>query len=256
MAKKTKKQHHEEHVDESWLIPYADLLTLLLALFIVLFASSQSDKNKMDQMSQVFNDILKGQTGILESMAPFQRIKPDQGETSSGADSSLKQKSGSESQGEDGGEGGLMMLKQEIEEFARNNNLPGYISTSMTGEGLMISIKSIALFPSGSATLLPEAKHIADGIAKLLQNYSGDVVIGGHTDDVPYVGWSNWDLSTTRALAFMKEMLADPKLNPARFSAAGYGEYHPIVPNISEVNRQENRRVEIFVRKKEYKDNP
>ncbi|MCD8493695.1 MAG: hypothetical protein LRY51_18390 [Geovibrio sp.] len=60
--KKHKHKHHEEHVDESWLIPYADLLTLLLALFIVLFATSQSDKKKMEQMAEVFTDILSGQT--------------------------------------------------------------------------------------------------------------------------------------------------------------------------------------------------
>ena len=73
LAKRHKKhKKHEEHIDESWLVPYADVLTLLLALFIVLFASSTVDQEKLNQMSSVFNDIFTSNTGILENSAPIQ----------------------------------------------------------------------------------------------------------------------------------------------------------------------------------------
>jgi chemotaxis protein MotB len=246
--KKHKHKHHEEHVDESWLIPYADLLTLLLALFIVLFATSQSDKKKMEQMAEVFTDILSGQTGIMDSMAPFRKVKPDTGNTPDApAQTGDKGGGGAKAAQE---ETDLIQLKNDVDEFSKMNSLPGYLSTSITGEGLMISIKSVALFSSGSSALMPEADRIAAGIAELLENYDQSVVVAGHTDDVPSGTVPNWDLSSARALSFMKEMLNDPRLNPARFSSAGYGEYHPIVPNITEENRQLNRRVEVLVKRK------
>ncbi|GIW50022.1 MAG: hypothetical protein KatS3mg080_0633 [Anoxybacillus sp.] len=72
MAKKHKKHHHEEHVDESWLIPYADLLTLLLALFIVLFASSQIDSKKFMEIARAFNSVFTGGTGALQYLSPVE----------------------------------------------------------------------------------------------------------------------------------------------------------------------------------------
>ena len=71
MAKKHKKHHEEEEMGESWLLPYADILTLLLALFIVLFASSTVDSKKLEQMSQVFNQVFEGGTGLLEQPSPI-----------------------------------------------------------------------------------------------------------------------------------------------------------------------------------------
>ena len=73
LAKRHRKhKKHDEHIDESWLVPYADILTLLLALFIVLFAASTVDQEKLNQMSNVFNDIFTANSGVLENSAPIQ----------------------------------------------------------------------------------------------------------------------------------------------------------------------------------------
>jgi chemotaxis protein MotB len=244
--KKHKKEHHEEHMDESWLVPYADILTLLLALFIVLFATSQTDKSKLEQMENVFNAIIQGQTGIMNQMSPFQKVKPDDGQTSTQAPPKLGPEEG---KGERAAqeETDLIQLKNEIEEFSRVNNLPGFLSTSITGEGLVISIKSASIFAMGGTEVLPEARHIPAEIAEMLQGYNQKVTVAGHTDDVPSFRVSNWEISTQRAINFLKLMLENNKLDPARFNATGYGEYRPIVPNITDNNRQINRRVEILV---------
>lgn len=246
--KKHKKEHHEEHMDESWLVPYADILTLLLALFIVLFASSQTDKSKLEELEQVFNAILSGQTGIMSQMSPFQRAKP---ETEQSPTQTPPQRGADQGQGERAAqeETDLIQLKNEIEEFSRVNNLSGFLSTSITGEGLVISIKNASIFPSGATEVLPESRHIPVEIAEMLQGYTQRVTIAGHTDDVPSFRVSNWEISTQRAVNFMKIMLENERLDPSRFNATGYGEYRPIVPNITENNRQINRRVEVLVQR-------
>ena len=125
------------------------------------------------------------------------------------------------------------------------------ISTMMTEDGLMIRIKEQALFPSGSATLVAESQRIAPVIAGLLATLPERVIVSGHTDTMPINTAefpSNWDLSSKRALNFMRYIVgSDNRLNPARFSAIGYGEYRPIADNNTEEGRQANRRVEILI---------
>ncbi len=123
----------------------------------------------------------------------------------------------------------------------------------------MIRIKERALFPSGSAQLVAESQKIAPVIAGLLATLPERVVISGHTDNVPINTAqfpSNWELSSSRALNFMKYIIAqDARLNPRRFSAVGYSEYRPIASNDTDDGRQQNRRVEVFIARN-YRFNP
>ena len=115
----------------------------------------------------------------------------------------------------------------------------------------MIRIKEKALFPSGSAELVPESQRIGPLVAGLLAEVPERVLISGHTDTDPINTPqfpSNWELSSVRAMTFMKYLLAiNQNLNPARFSAIGYGEYRPIAMNDTADNKQKNRRVEILI---------
>ena len=125
----------------------------------------------------------------------------------------------------------------------------------------MIRIKEKALFPSGSADLVAESQKVGPVIAGLLATIPERVVISGHTDNVPISSPqfpSNWELSSQRALNFMKYILAsDARLSPARFSAVGYSEYRPIADNTTEEGRTQNRRVEVLIaRSYQYSANP
>ena len=248
MAKKIRHEEHEEHADETWLVPYADVLTLLLALFIVLFAMSKVDENKFKQMAESFREAFSAgnpSVGILPSNATIDPIvapppPPPPAETSA------KRKSGVDEETNQ-----LTSLKRQLDNYIATNNLKSQLETELTNDGLVLVIKDTLFFPSGSANMIPQSEHIATSIATMLTTIDQKVVVSGHTDNMrintPEFP-SNWDLSSKRAVNFMKYILQkEPTLQPERFSAIGYGEYKPVAVNTTEEGRQQNRRVEILI---------
>lgn len=252
MSKKGRKHQHEEHIDETWLIPYADLLTLLLALFIVLFASSKMDAKKFDQLVRSFDVALNGGIGVLSepSAIPLdpnlqqQSVQQKQGgEETSEKDKQFQREYEKETQD-------LQKLQNQLEDYIAKNNLQEKLKTSLTEEGLMITILDNALFASGSADLRPDARKLANEISGLLVPHPKQITVTGHTDNVPIHNSefsSNWDLSTKRATNFLKVLLENSGLQPARFSATGKGEYHPVASNSTAEGRAKNRRVEVAI---------
>jgi len=258
---KHKKHHHEEHVDETWLIPYADLLTLLLALFIVLFASSTIDVKKFNQLVKSLNIAFNGGVGVMQNPSPIP-ISPEMAEqtiqmTTSESDrrkeenQKYEDKPVTEAQKRYAMETEqLQQLKKQLDKYIENNKLKEKLQTKVTEEGLLITILDNALFDSGSARVKPEARKLAAEISKLLIPDSRRVTVSGHTDNVPISTSefpSNWDLSSKRALNFMKILLENPALDPVKFSATGFGEYHPIATNATQEGRAKNRRVEVSI---------
>lgn len=250
MARKKRHEEHEEHVDESWLIPYADILTLLLALFIVLFSSAQVDSKKLEQIRQsfgaafgvgtnsIFSDFRSGPAVTTGVPTPprIDTITP-------GGESKEKLYVKETVQ--------LLEVKQALDQYIQQNSLSSDLNTILTGDGLMLRIRDSALFPSGNAELLPESRRLGSEVAKLLLTIPQKVTISGHTDNVPINTFefpSNWELSSKRALNFMRFILAQqPQLDPARFNATGYGEYRPVTPNQTSEDRAKNRRVEVLI---------
>lgn len=240
MAKKRAKKHEEE-ASEAWLLPYSDLMTLLLALFIALFAISQTDQTKLQQLAQAFTSAFNmGGPSFFDQAGPNMSIQ--------------RQVISSEDQGNAAyiqENEALSDLQEQLDAYIAENQLEDVLSTQLEEEGLMIRIKERALFPSGSADLVPESQRIGPIVAGLLASVPERVLISGHTDTDPINNAqfpSNWELSSVRAMTFMKYLLSiNSDLNPARFSAIGYGEYRPIAPNDTPDNKQKNRRVEILI---------
>ncbi|MFZ4450781.1 flagellar motor protein MotB [Salibacterium aidingense] len=235
------KQHEEEHIGESWLLPYADMLTLLLALFIVLFAMSEIDAQKYEDLSQVLHSEFAGGDGMMEhSNSPIDASVP--GEMKEEEDKEQKGKKELKQ---------LEELQQQINTYIKENNLSDVLGTKLTKEGLMLSILNDVFFDSGSAEVKGDGKQIAAEVSEFL--YSDpprQILVSGHTDDQPIHTsefTSNWDLSAMRAINFMRLLLENEKLEPQWFSAKGYGEHQPIAPNNSEENRAMNRRVEVLI---------
>lgn len=247
-----RKHKHEEHVDESWLIPYADILTLLLALFIVLFAASEVNSQKFQEISDSFNQELQGGTGILEQQAPVETP----GDTSKLAD---LEEDGEEEESTKSPEAiarekdfkELGEIQEKIEAYIKEKGLSPRLQTMLTSKGLLLTIKEGVLYPSGSADITAEADAMAAEIAKLLvTDVPRTIYIEGHTDNVPVDGErypSNWELSSERAINFMKILLENKELDPRKFSATGYGEYQPVATNETPEGRAENRRVEVLI---------
>ncbi|ASA25076.1 flagellar motor protein MotB [Paenibacillus donghaensis] len=260
MSKKTKRhEEHEEHADESWLLPYSDLMTLLVALFLVMYAMSAADAQKFEQMSQAFSSVLNGGSGILnESSATPTQSNLDQGKgekldnvvadnTGESEISRLRKQEQQE----------LEKLKKQFDQYIKNNGLTAMLNTKLNQSQLTITISDNALFASGQAFVKDDSRQLAKSISTMLQQFPDyEVLVEGHTDNVPINNFnytSNWDLSADRALEFMKILLLNTNLDPSKFSPTGQGEYHPIADNSTAVGRAKNRRVEVSIIRK-YQD--
>ncbi|AYC30250.1 flagellar motor protein MotB [Paenisporosarcina cavernae] len=248
MAKKRhKKHHHEEHIDESWLIPYADLLTLLLALFIVLFASSSINVEKLQQLSVVFNEIFDGGSGVMDNPSPAPVPVPQSPNEEDQQSSAYLEDQKS-----------LTEIQNRVDEYIAVNELENQLATELTDEGLLLTVRDSILFDSGSASIKPEYTNIAADIAQLLEfDPPRSIVVTGHTDNVPMNTpqfASNWELSVSRAVNFLKMIVKNPELDPLLFSAKGYGEFKPIASNDTPEGRAQNRRVEVLIQPLVLKD--
>ncbi|UOQ43332.1 flagellar motor protein MotB [Halobacillus salinarum] len=244
MARKKKRKsrlHEDNHTDESWLVPYADILTLLLALFIVLFASSTIDKEKFQAIANSFNSVLNGGESIIENNSLSKTTNVEE----------IVQKE-HESQTQQAAEHEkLEKLQETINEYITENELTDLLQTKLTKDGLLVTLQDNALFDSGSAQVRSEDKHVARELSKMLVfNPPRKIVISGHTDNQPIKNAAfdnNWHLSVMRSINFMKVLLENKDLDPSYLSARGLGEFEPIASNETKEGRAKNRRVEVLI---------
>lgn len=235
--KKNKCPEQKQGLPE-WMATYGDMVTLLMCFFVLLFAFSNIDAQKFTAVMQSF----QGSAGVLSggkslSEAPFvfdampENLSPN----------SQDQKEMIED------------LKEKIEEFAKKNDITKSVDVVAEERGLLIRLKDNILFGSGSAIIKKESEGMMNDLLKLL--YSEEfkalsVVVEGHTDNIPSQTFrypTNWELSTARATNVIRFFIEEGQASPIRFSAAGYGEYHPIASNDSEEGRAQNRRVDILL---------
>jgi chemotaxis protein MotB len=247
MARK-KRHKEEEHIDETWLIPYADMLTLLLALFIVLFAMSSVDVDKFKMLSQSLNMALNGGNGVLE----YQDVKLNDIPNSFDRefDRSMFDLENKDMEQ-------LEEIQKNINEYIEQRSLQDQLKTELSDEGLLIVIMDDALFDSGSAIVKEGSKRLAYEISEILAtDPPRDIIISGHTDNVPINNAqfsSNWHLSVMRAVNFMRVILEKESLDPEKLSVKGYGEFRPVAPNDAAEGRAKNRRVELLIQPLEEK---
>lgn len=245
---RTRKKKKEEHIDESWLIPYADMLTLLLALFIVLFAVSTVDAAKFENMANSFKSALNGGTGPLDYTSPVSIVEQTSIPTNENA---LIPTDDRENTNGEVDQLQLRQIKEKIDDYIKENNLNKSLKTTLTESGLIITILDKALFDSGSADIKKDAINLAKEISQLLvTDPPRQIVIAGHTDNIPIKNTrfrSNWELSAQRSINFMELLLQNEKLDPTKFSQAGYGEYQPVSSNDTREGRAKNRRVEVKI---------
>lgn len=231
-----KKQHHEEHVDEAWLLPYSDMLTLLLALFIVMFALGQTDKAKFTAMAKEFNVIFAGGSGVMH--ADGKSVVPM--ENSGVSDSQLEDDK-------------MSQIKEMLEKEIKEEGYTDKIKVDLNGEGLGISIQDVVLFNSGEADVLKDVSPVILKISNMLHGLDNQIKVAGYTDNVPISNGkfrSNWDLSAMRAINVMNYMVSSGGINEDKVSIQAYGEHMPKTTNSTEQGKAQNRRVEIFVVRK------
>lgn len=242
-----KKEHHEEHVDETWLLPYSDMLTLLLALFIVMFAMSKVDQSKLKRMSEQFSIIFSGGSSVLTEDSGNSLISSMKNYNSSTASE------GSGSSNKENEQNAMDKIKSSLEAEISKNGYSDKIKVNIDKEGLGISIQDVVLFNSGDAEVLSNIKPMLLTISKMLHSLDNNIRIAGYTDNVPITNEkfrSNWDLSAIRAVNVMNFMVTNGGISEQNVAIQAYGEYHPIASNSTEAGRAKNRRVEIFIVRK------
>ncbi|WP_025688446.1 flagellar motor protein MotB [Paenibacillus zanthoxyli] len=255
-----------------WMITYADLITLLLIFFVVLFAMSSLDQQKysgvissLQRSLQTGNGVLEGGNGILDGgkgeenagstengdgqsradghSAVIPSATPDGGKTSaspSPRELAFRQQ-----------EAKLAELMNVITEYVKSNDLGGQIFVADKPQGIAITLSNRFLFDVGKADLKPAASPALHQLSGLFRGIGAMVSIEGHTDNQPVLPSSryvdNWELSGARALSVLRFFLEKEGLKSSQFQYAGYADTRPAADNATESGRQKNRRVEIIV---------
>jgi len=251
------KRKHPEHVNhERWLVSYADFITLLFAFFVVMFASSQVDKKKVQKfsvsVSAAFQDM-----GVFDSGSRFMSVSASGGGAAGNpllADARAggfpDNGKGLAMDGRSQTERTIEAVKLELTQKAAEGKLGDKVSIIATPKGLIIRLGEVGFFGSGSAELQKESVPILDSIAESLSKVTGQIQVEGHTDNVPIQTSkypSNWELSSSRASSLIAFLLERHAFNPANLSASGYAEFHPLGSNGTAGGRAQNRRVDIVV---------
>ncbi|AIF49177.1 flagellar motor protein MotD [Dyella japonica] len=262
-----KKKHHEDHVNhEAWAIPYADLMTLLLAFFVVMYAVSVVNEGKYRVMSNSIIEAFNGSSHVIAAM-PQTRAQPHNVDPAIASPQSrpgaattpvsvpiparpqlvrvADSRSGSESQEKRN----LESIRDQVQRALQPLIDKQMVIVRKTTSWLEIELRTDILFASGAARLSPEANDILDNMASILKPFPNAVRIEGYTDDRPIntaLYPSNWELSAARA-ASVARLFSEQGVDPSRLGIMGWGEYRPSADNTTADGRNHNRRVLIVV---------
>ena len=263
-------EEHEEHANhESWVIPYADLLTLLMAMFIALFAISSVNKDKAKAMAAGFNQVAHAQplSGLFSDSAKGKDLIDGSGQSGSGAtngqvgpstnantqakvqtilDSKVKLDVAKSQQRQV-----LSGVEQKIKDAAKKLGIADKLSFDMQERGLVVRIVTDkVLFNNGDAQLQAPGMDVLKVVGEALRGIDNPLLIEGHTDNVHIhtaMFPSNWELSTARASAVLRYLTDTLGLDASRMRPTGWAELRPIASNLTAAGRARNRRVEIVV---------
>jgi chemotaxis protein MotB len=212
-----------------WLLTYADMITLLLALFIILFAISTISSVKFSRLARQISGGFNS-TDAINNPPNGGTVGTDKGQTE---------------------EANMASIKSQLDRYIAQRNLQQKVRTQITRSGLVITLLSDkAYYDSGSADLRPETKQLLDAVAGQIRHVRNDVRVEGNTDNVPIATSSyptNWELSAARATNVTRYLVEHDKITPTRISFAGYGEFRPKYANDNDQHRQENRRTDIVI---------
>ena len=234
-----RKKHDSNGHSDRWLVSYADFITLLFAFFVVLYASSQVDHQRMSALGSAIEHAFQ-ELGVLQDHG--QDMNRPSANKLSGAGSELAATMKLKRDAE------LRRLQQHLEKVLDQEIRDRSVALRLGPDGLVISLQEMAFFSSGSATMRRDAQAAFSQIISALHGY--DLRIEGHTDNVPIRTSqfrSNWELSTARATGIIQELITEHNFSPDQLSAAGYAEFHPIASNATEDGRKLNRRIDIVV---------
>jgi chemotaxis protein MotB len=255
VARKKKAPEHENH--ERWLVSYADFITLLFAFFVVMFATSQSDKGKAQQVSDSVKRALEGEKMSQVVSAILGGTVTDKGKGNAmmrgpgGANQSVELKgSKDEKDSKDEKLAELLPSLKVLSEELKKEISEGKIQISMQARGLVVSFNQAALFAPGEDVISREAYDGLEKVASAIAKMPNPVRLEGHTDSTPINTArfrSNWELSSARSIAILELLTNKFSVPRNRLSIAGYADTAPVASNETEEGRARNRRADIVI---------
>ncbi len=237
-----KKQFDEDNQTDSnrWVISYADFITLLFALFVVLYAMSTVNQQKYETVFQSISKAFKIRTPVMTPVLPYEEnnssintsvsiVKPDTNLINTEFD----------------------MIKKNIHETFDGVLPDNLVSIRDDRDWIEIELKNSLLFDPGSAKLIKASNDLMKKIADTLSSIPNIVQVEGFTDDAPMQNEqypSNWELSGARAAAIVRK-LEELGIQSERMSAVGYGKNYPVADNELDGGPAQNRRVKLLILK-------
>jgi chemotaxis protein MotB len=262
-----RKKKHEEHVNaEAWAIPYGDLVTLLFALFTVMYAMSSVNEGKFRVLS---DSMIAAFHGAPKSMQPINigQKQPGKGgdkplvgvtptalmklktQSTPGGDLTPRDPEAEKGFAHEDLPGALIRMERQVQNAMQALINANLVSVRRENMWLEIEINTDILFPSGAAGFAPQAEPVLDQLAEVLKPFPNPIRVEGHTDDKPIrtaAFPSNWELSAARAASVVHQFTKQG-IDPLRLEIVGFGQFHPRKPNDSPEGRNANRRVAILV---------
>ncbi len=234
---------------ERWLVSYADFMTLLFALFVVLFASAYHDQRAIKRVSVALKNGFQ-EMGTFSGTTSKPFIVGSEVASEGSERNSIESGSGKVDAAPNGAGVDAVRLQLDLRKALGKEIEHREVEMRLSPEGFVISLHEIGFFDSGEARLMPGAADKLKRIAAVLMKYHLDMRVEGHSDNVPIHNASfnsNWDLSTARATAVAMMLLNESSFDPGRMAIAGYAQYHPMASNDTPEGRGANRRVDIVV---------
>jgi chemotaxis protein MotB len=269
-----RKKHHEEEEHENherWLVSYADMMTLLMCLFIVLFAMSQVDKAKFAQLAsglaESFGTPIAALTdsgassdaGILDAMPAPVEVQsvtpasgsPSQAQVDAAAATAAAQQARRVAAEAQGAYDQLAAIRDQIDAALTAAGYAGAAQYQIDERGLVVHVVSDGvLYDAESAALRPDGVRVLNAVAPTVSGLPNVLRIEGHTNSIPVTPGgpypSNWELSTDRATTVVRYLIGRG-VAATRMSATGYADTQPLVPNSNPAAVSINRRVDIVV---------
>jgi chemotaxis protein MotB len=250
MARKHGPPEPENH--ERWLVSYADFITLLFAFFVVMFASSQTDKGRAKQVSEAVEKALNNGHSISVPAAVAKVLGGTVDDRGQG-NAMMKGPGGAQHALKDAPEDNVVELMPSLERLNQDLETEikaGKLEVRLEPRGLVISLRQSAFFPSGTDALDDSNMPTMRKLAELIATLPNSIQLEGHTDAVPIHNShfkSNWELSCARAIAVLETLCGTFQLPRARFSVVGRADTVPIGSNETLEGRARNRRVDVVI---------
>lgn len=214
----------EDGGNVKWLVTFADLITLILVFFVLLFSMSHINSGKFQKL-----------VGSMDKTLASEKMKDVHSKESQG-----------EAQSKMNADDLLAYIKGKL----KKNNLDDKIATKKDSRGVILVLQEQILFPTGEASLVPESRPFLNKIGEIIKELPNVIRVEGHTDKRPIRNSyypSNWELSTARASSVIQYLSETYNINSSRFVAIGYGDTKPLKISNQEEEMKKNRRVEIVI---------